>query len=160
MNIIINPPCPIRYINGNVDPVSGKSIDVIREFKGLGTKVWGARTLAGNSNEWRYINVRRTVIFIEQSIKKSLLSLVFEPNDANTWAQANAMITNFLTNVWQQGALAGATAADAFEVMVGLGTTMTPVDILDGYIRIVVKIAVTRPAEFIVLTFQQQMQKA
>lgn len=70
------------------------------------------------------------------------------------------MITNFLKDQWKQGALAGAVPEDAFSVDIGLGSTMTPTDILDGIMNITVKIAVTRPAEFIVITFQQQMQKS
>ncbi len=141
-------------------PLSGKAVNAIRTFPGKGVLVWGARTLDGNSQDWRYISVRRTVIFIEQSIKYAAEPYVFDPNTANTWVNIKATISNFLTNVWQQGALAGATAEDAFSVDVGLGVTMTPVDILDGIMRITVKLAVTRPAEFIVITFQQQMQKS
>lgn len=141
-------------------PIDGKAVNAIRSFPGRGVLVWGARTLDGNSNDWRYISVRRTVIFIEQSIKYAAEPYVFEPNTAATWSNMKAMITNFLTNVWQQGALAGATPDDAFSVNVGLGTTMTPVDILDGYLRISVTIAVMRPAEFIVITFEQKMQQS
>jgi len=141
-------------------PLNGKAVNAIRTFPGKGVLVWGARTLDGNSQDWRYISVRRTVIFIEQSIKYAAEAYVFEPNTASTWTNLKALVTNFLTNVWQQGALAGATAEDAFSVDIGLGVTMTPVDILDGYMKMTVKLAVTRPAEFIVITFQQQMQKS
>ncbi|MEM9928485.1 MAG: phage tail sheath C-terminal domain-containing protein [Bacteroidota bacterium] len=141
-------------------PINGKAVNAIRSFPGKGVLVWGARTLDGNSQDWRYISVRRTVIFIEQSIKLAAEPYVFEPNTASTWSNMKALIVNFLTNVWQSGALAGATAEDAFSVEVGLGSTMTPVDILDGYMRISVKIAVTRPAEFIVINFEQKMQQA
>ncbi len=82
------------------------------------------------------------------------------PNTAATWTNVKAMLVNFLTNVWQMGALAGASPEDAFSVDIGLGETMTPVDILEGYMRITIKLAVTRPAEFIVITFEQQMQKS
>lgn len=141
-------------------PLNGKAVNAIRTFPGKGVLVWGARTLDGNSQDWRYISVRRTVIFIEQSIKIAAQAYVFEPNTASTWTNLKALVTNFLTNVWQQGALAGATAEDAFSVDVGLGVTMTPADILDGNLKMTVKVAVTRPAEFIVITFQQQMQKS
>lgn len=141
-------------------PLDGKAVNAIRTFPGKGVLVWGARTLDGNSMDWRYISVRRTVIFIEQSIKYAIEPYVFEPNVAATWSNVKALVSNFLTNVWSSGALAGATADEAFSVDVGLGTTMTPVDILDDLMRVTVKIAVTRPAEFIVLTFQQQMQKS
>lgn len=140
--------------------LSGKSINAIRSFVGEGVKVWGARTLDGNSQDWRYINVRRTMIFMEQSIKAAAKAYVFEPNDANTWVLMKGMLTNFLANLWKQGALAGSTPGEAFEVLVGLGETMTPNDILDGIMRVSVKVAITRPAEFIVITFQQKMQES
>nr|WP_275982418.1 phage tail sheath C-terminal domain-containing protein [Aquiflexum gelatinilyticum] len=140
--------------------VSGKSINAIRTFPGVGTLVWGARTLDGNSLDWRYINVRRTIIMLEQSIKLALQSYVFEPNDANTWTTVKSMIVSFLTEKWKQGALAGSSPEDAFEVQIGLGATMTGLDILQGKMLVSVKLAIVRPAEFIVVTFQQQMQKS
>lgn len=139
-------------------PIDGKAINVIRSFPGKGILVWGARTMDGNSQDWRYISVRRTVSMIELSVKYAAEAYVFEPNNASTWSNIQSMISNFLTNMWQGGALAGTTPGEAFSVSVGLGSTMSSVDILDGYMRIMVKVAVTRPAEFIVITFQQQMQ--
>jgi hypothetical protein len=97
---------------------------------------------------------------IEQSIKNSVEAYVFENNNARTWIKIKTSIQNFLTEVWKAGSLAGATPADAFEVNVGLGATMTPVDILEGMMRISVKVAITRPAEFIEITFQQKMQES
>ena len=144
----------------NVDAVSGKSINIIRTFPGIGTLVWGARTLDGNSLDWKYINVRRTMIFIEQSLKLATRAFVFEPNDAGTWATVKSMMDNFLFNLWKQGALAGSTTDAAYSVQVGPGVTMTQDDILDGILRITVLVAVVRPAEFIEITFQQQQQKA
>jgi uncharacterized protein len=141
-------------------PLNGKAVNAIRTFPGKGVLVWGARTLDGNSQDWRYVNVRRTVIFIEQSIKNAAEMYVFEPNTATTWSNMKAMLTNLLINIWQQGALAGATPEDAFSINIGLGETMTDVDMLNGILRITVKIAVTRPAEFIVITFEQQMQQS
>ncbi|WP_222539105.1 phage tail sheath family protein [Pedobacter polysacchareus] len=142
----------------NIDALSGKSINVIRRFQGLGTLVWGARTLDGNSQDWKYIQVRRTLMMIEQSIKAAAKSYVFEPNDNNTWITVKSVVNNFLTNLWKQGALAGASPEQAFEVQIGLGSTMTATDILDGKMIITVKVAIVRPAEFIILTFLQQMQ--
>lgn len=141
-------------------PVNGKAINVIRTFRGEGVKVWGARTLDGNSLDWRYINVRRTLIFLEESVKNASRAYVFEPNDAGTWINMKCMIENFLRSVWKRGGLAGATPEDAYEVHVGLGDTMTGNDILEGIMRITVLVAVTHPAEFIEITFQQQMQKS
>ena len=144
----------------NVDAVSGKSVNAIRFFNGQGILVWGARTLDGNSQDWRYINVRRTVTMIEQSLKLALRSYVFSPNDANTWRAVTAMADNFLTNQWNSGALQGSTSSDAFSVACGIGTTMTAQDILDGSLRLSVKLAVVHPAEFIVLTVEQQLAKS
>jgi phage tail sheath protein FI len=141
-------------------PLNGLAVNAIRSFVGKGLLVWGARTLDGNSQDWRYINVRRAMIFLEQSIKNAAEAYVFEPNDANTWASIKSMIINFLTVQWRAGLLVGATQDDAFRVDVGLGVTMTPTDILDGVMNITVKVAISRPAEFIVITFQQQMQKS
>ncbi len=138
----------------------GKSINAIRSFIGEGTLVWGARTLDGNSLDWRYINVRRTMIMLEESIKLASKAYVFEPNDANTWITMKSMIRNFLNGIWKRGGLAGASPDDAFSVHVGLGETMTPEDILEGILRITVLLAISRPAEFIEITFQQQMQKS
>ncbi|MFC4633065.1 phage tail sheath family protein [Dokdonia ponticola] len=141
----------------NVDAVSGKSINAIRFFNGQGILVWGARTLDGNSQDWRYLSVRRTLIFLEQSCKLAAQAYVFAPNDKNTWEAVKAMIGSFLTNVWKEGGLQGASAADAFSVECGLGSTMTSEDILNGFMNVTIKVAVTHPAEFIVISFQQQM---
>lgn len=141
----------------NVDAVSGKSVNAIRFFNGLGILIWGARTLDGNSQDWRYISVRRTMIFLEQSSKLACQAYVFAPNDKNTWEAVKAMIGSFLTSIWKQGGLQGASPSDAFSVECGLGSTMTSEDILNGFMNVTIKVAVVRPAEFIVLTFQQQM---
>lgn len=141
-------------------PTNGKAINAIRTFPGEGIKVWGARTLDGNSNDWRYINVRRTMTFLEQSVKNAARAYVFEPNDASTWINMKCMIENFLRSVWKRGGLAGASPEDAYEVHIGLGDTMTAEDILEGIMRITVLVAISHPAEFIEITFQQQMQKS
>ena len=145
--------------NLNVTPM-GKSINAIRPFIGEGVLVWGARTLDGNSLDWRYINVRRTMIMIEESVRLAAKAYVFEPNTANTWVTVKGMISNFLNGIWKAGGLAGAVPEDAFSVHVGLGETMTPNDILEGIMRVTVLLAPTRPAEFIEITFQQQQQRS
>ncbi len=138
----------------------GKSINAIRAFIGEGVLVWGARTLDGNSLDWRYINVRRTVIMLEQSVALAAKAYVFEPNVANTWVTIKSMIQNFLTGIWKRGGLMGAVPEDAFSVHVGLGETMTAEDVLEGILRVTVLVAMVRPAEFIEITFQQQMSKS
>ncbi|MBC3906696.1 phage tail sheath family protein [Undibacterium umbellatum] len=139
-------------------PLNGMAVNAIRTFPNYGLLVWGARTLAGNSDDWRYINVRRTMIMLEQSIKTALQSCVFQANDSLTWASVNASISSFLNALWKEGALAGSKPDEAYSVRVGLGSTMTGQDILDGLMKVTVSVALTHPAEFIVLTFQQQMQ--
>jgi phage tail sheath protein FI len=141
-------------------PLNGKAVNAIRSFLGKGVLVWGARTLDGNSQDWRYVSVRRTMTYLEQSIKFAAEAYVFEPNNATTWSTLKATVSNFLVNQWQSGLLAGQSPTDAFEVTIGLGSTMTPNDILDGVLRMSVKVAITRPAEFIVITFEQQQQKS
>ncbi|MEO0584200.1 MAG: phage tail sheath C-terminal domain-containing protein, partial [Bacteroidota bacterium] len=144
----------------NVDVNAGKSINAIRTFTGKGTLVWGARTMAGNDNEWRYVPVRRFFIFAEESIKKATEPFVFEPNDANTWAKVKSMITNFLTIQWRDGALQGAKPEQAFYVKIGLGETMTAQDILEGRMIVEIGMAVVRPAEFIILRFAHKLPEA
>jgi phage tail sheath protein FI len=139
---------------------TGKSINAIRKFTGKGFLVWGARTLDGNSNDWRYINVRRLANMIEESAKKACMRYVFEPNVSQTWINVKGMIENYLTSIWNDGALAGAKPEHAFFVAVGINQTMTAQDILEG--RLIVKIgyAPSRPAEFIILEFKQMQQKS
>lgn len=143
-----------------MDAVSGKSINAIRFFNGLGILVWGARTLDGNSLDWKYLPVRRTMIFLEQSCKLATQAYVFAPNTKNTWEGVKAMISSFLTSIWKEGGLQGASSADAFSVACGLGSTMTAQDLLDGFMKVTVKVAVVHPAEFIVITFVQKMAKS
>jgi phage tail sheath protein FI len=139
-------------------PPNGQSISILRAQPGRGTVVWGARTLDGNSNDTRYIQVRRTLIYIEQSIKRSLQSFVFAPNDAKTWTTVTSMISNFLTTLWQAGGLMGTKPDEAFSVACGVPTTMTGLDVLNGYMIVNVSLQLIRPAEFIELTFTQRMQ--
>jgi len=138
-------------------PASGKSVNAIRTFPGEGTRIWGARTLDGNSLDFRYVNVRRTMIMLEQSITLACRALVFEPNTADTWGTIKAMIRNFLTGLWKRGGLAGAKADEAFSVQVGLGETMTAQDLADGLLRVSVFVAIVRPAEFMAFTVEVGM---
>lgn len=146
--------------NLNIDATTGKSINVIRTFPGFGTVVWGARTLNGNDNEWRYINVRRFFMVVEESIKKSIHWAVFRPNTASTWIMVKGMCENYLYQKWQQGALAGAKPEEAFFVRVGLGKTMNSVDVLEGRMIVEIGMAVARPAEFIILRFSHLLQNS
>jgi hypothetical protein len=138
---------------------NGKSINAIRKFTGKGLLVWGARTLDGNSNEWKYIPVRRLFNYIEESVQKSTSWAVFQPNDANTWVKIQCQIENFLTSLWRDGALAGSTPDKAFYVKVGLNETMTSDDILNGNLIVEIGLAAVRPAEFVVLKFSHKVQE-
>lgn len=138
-------------------PLNGQAINIVRVQPSRGNVVWGARTLDGNSLDYRYIQVRRTLIYIEQSIKLALAPYVFAANDSLTWSTVGAAISSFLTDLWQRGGLMGSKPSDAFTVSVGLGSTMTPQDILNGYMIVAVTLQLIHPAEFIELTFTQTM---
>ena len=146
--------------NLNVCGISGKSINCIRSFPGKGILVWGARTLAGNDNNWRYINVRRLFLAVEENCKKATEFMVFEPNTAVTWVKVKAMIQSYFNSLYNEGALVGASPDQAYYVKVGLGETMTPTDILEGRMLVEIGICPSRPAEFIVLTFTQILQES
>ncbi len=163
LNYVVAPTVKISHEDQeslNVDPTAGKSINAIRTFTGKGTLVWGARTLDGNSNEWRYISVRRFFNMVEESVKKATERFVFEPNTANTWIRVQTMIENFLNQQWQDGALAGSKPEEAYYVSVGLNKTMSAQDILEGRMNIEIGMAAVRPAEFIVLRFSHKLQEA
>jgi phage tail sheath protein FI len=141
-------------------PLDGQAVNVIRDIVNSGSIVWGARTLDGNSPDWRYIPARRTTIYIEQSIKQSLNPFIFAANDAQTWVTVTSMVSNFLHDFWLQGGLMGDTPSAAYSVQCGLGSTMSAQDILNGSMTVQVGLAIIFPAEFIELTFRRQMQGA
>lgn len=140
-------------------PLDGKAVNAIRSFKSEGVLVWGARTLDGNSKDWRYIHVRRTMMVLEQSMRLAIKAYTFEPNIAATWTTVKSMLVNYLTTHWKMGALNGASLADAFSVGVGVGESMTAEDISNGIMRVRVLVAINRPAEFIAINIEQHMQK-
>ena len=142
----------------NIDLSTGKSINAIRYFNGKGTLLWGARTLAGNDNDWRFVSVRRLFNMVEDSVSMGIAAFAFEPNDEKTWLKIKRMIENFLTVLWKSGALAGAKPEQAFIVRAGVGETMTAQDILENNLIITIGLAPTQPAEFILVTIKQRMQ--
>ncbi len=144
----------------NIDSEAGKSINAIRSFAGKGTLIWGSRTLDGNSNEWRYVPVRRLFNYVEESIKKATAFAVFEPNTQITWLKVKSMIDSFLFSLWEQGAFSGSTKDEAYFINVGLGSTMTQQDILEGRMIIEIGLAAVRPAEFIILRFSHFIQES
>lgn len=139
----------------NVNPLSGRSVCAIRPVPGLGIRVMGGRTLRGASNDFRYISVRRFISIAEKSIKNALKQYLFEPNNPATWALVKGGVSNYLSRKWLEGALLGAKAEDSFFVRIGIGTTMKPDDVLNGRMIVEVGMAVVRPAEFIILRFEQ-----
>ncbi|NYT42011.1 phage tail sheath family protein [Sphingomonas sp. R-74633] len=140
-------------------PADGVAVDIIRAFVGRGLLVWGARTLDGNSEDFRYVPVRRTVTYVEQSVKAGLQAVVFEPNAPATWGWAKAMVEDFLTGLWRQGGLQGAVPGDAFSVSCGMGSTMTSQDVINGLLRVQIRMALVRPAEFMILIIEQTMMQ-
>ena len=134
----------------------GKALNMIRTFSDQGTVVWGARTLEDSDN-WRYIPVRRLFNAVERDIKKALNKLVFEPNSQPTWQRVKAAVDIYLHGLWQQGALVGNTSAEAWFVQVGKDLTMTQEEINQGKMIIKIGLAAVRPAEFIILQFSQDI---
>lgn len=139
-------------------PDNGKAINVIRAYPGRGILVYGGRTLAGNDLEWRYVNVRRTFCFIEDSIARAMQDFVFEPNTSQTWIKVKSMISSFLNTLWKAGALYGDTPDAAYQVIVGEPESMSVQDVLGGIMRVIIKVAVARPAEFIVLQYEHKFE--
>lgn len=143
-----------QYNKGEQDILNPKGINLIRFFTGEGIRVWGARTCTSNSL-WKYINVKRLFIFIEESIRRNTNWVVFEPNDEGLWGRVQRTIENFLTTVWRNGALMGASAGEAFFVKVDR-STMTQDDIDNGRLICVIGIAPVKPAEFVIFRITQK----
>lgn len=138
-----------NYTQNEQSSLNRNSINLIRAFPGRGTRIWGARNVT-NDTLWRYVNVRRLFLMVENSIQRNTEWLVFEPNDASTWLAARVTVETFLNGVWRSGGLQGASPEEAYEVRVGKGITMTQADIDLGYLIIEVRIAPVKPAEFVV----------
>ncbi len=143
----------VNVDKGKQDVLNPKGINVIRSFPGMGNLVCGARTISRDPM-WKYINVRRLFIFIEKSVQRSTQWAVSEPNNERLWSRVKASLTQFLTTVWKSGALMGTTTEEAFFVRVDR-TTMTQNDIDNGRLIVVVGIAPTKPAEFVIFRFAQ-----
>lgn len=143
---------------GAQEVLNPRGVNAIRRFPGRGIRVWGARTLSSDPL-WKYVNVRRTFIFIEASIYFSTQWVVFEPNDPRLWARVKQTCDIFLRGLWREGALFGEKQEQAFRVAVGRDT-MTEDDILNGRLIIEIGIAPVRPAEFVVFRVYQKTQEA
>ncbi|MFJ9183113.1 phage tail sheath family protein [Streptomyces anulatus] len=129
-----------------------KPVNILREFTGQGTVVWGARTLNVSDNRWTYVSVRRLVGTVERDLRKMLDCAIFESNSQPTWEKLRTAADNYLNDLWRKGGLMGNHAAEAYSVQIGLGTTMTDEDIKSGKLVLEVGLAAVRPAEFITLT--------
>jgi uncharacterized protein len=136
------------------DLLNPRNINVLRSFPNRGPLVWGARVVTSDS-AWKYINVRRLFIYVEESIDEGTQWVVFEPNDEPLWARVRQSVTNFLTTVWRSGALQGLKPEEAFFVKCDY-TTMTQDDIDNGRLICVIGIAPVKPAEFVIFRIQQK----
>ncbi|ELZ09342.1 phage tail sheath protein FI [Halovivax asiaticus JCM 14624] len=143
---------------GEQDVLNPKGINCIRSFQGRGIRVWGARTTSSDP-EWKYLNVRRLFLFIEQSIDEGTQWSVFEPNDQDLWARIRQSVENFLTTVWREGGLQGSTADEAFYVRCG-EETMTEDDIDNGRLIVEIGVAPVKPAEFVIFRISQDTGEA
>lgn len=142
-----------QITKGEQDLLNPRHINCIRYFPGRGILVWGARTTILDAL-WKYINVRRLFIFVEESIEEGTQWVVFEPNDHKLWARVKQTITQFLTRVWRDGALMGTTPEEAFFVKCDR-STMTQDDIDNGRLICIIGIAPVKPAEFVIFRIAQ-----
>jgi phage tail sheath protein FI len=136
------------------DMLNPRNINVLRYFPGRGNRIWGARCVTSDA-AWKYVNVRRLFIYVEESIDEGTQWVVFEPNDEPLWARVRQTINNFLTSVWRSGALQGAKADEAFFVKCD-HSTMTQDDIDNGRLICHIGIAPVKPAEFVIFRIQQK----
>ena len=143
----------VNYTQGEQDILNPEGINLIRMLPGQGIRVWGARTASSNS-AFKYVNVRRLFIYVEESIKANTNWVVFEPNDATLWSRVALTISSFLTNMWRSGMLAGSVPSEAFFVEIGT-TTMSRDDIDNGRLICNIGIAPSKPAEFVIFRVTQ-----
>lgn len=148
----------VNYTKSEQDILNPEGINLIRQIPGQGIRVWGARTASSNST-FRYINVRRLFIYVEESIKANTNWVVFEPNDVTLWSRVNLTVTTFLDNMWRNGMLAGSTPSEGYFVEIG-SNTMTKDDIMNGRLICNIGIAPIRPAEFVIFRVSQHTAEA
>jgi len=153
-----DPPVPVRIDDALNAKLIETDINAIRAFRGQGIVVWGARTMTpSGQTDWRYVSVRRLFNTLERDARATLRTVVFEPNSPVIWEQVRGALDNYLNALWRQGALQGDTAAQAYYVQIGLGTTMSKEDIDSGRMIVKIGVAAVRPAEFIVLQLTQDV---
>jgi len=139
--------------NADQGPLNSAGINCIRSFPGRGIRVWGARTISSDAN-WKYVNIRRLFLYLEESIDEATQWVVFEPNNERLWARVVQTISNFLTRAWKDGALMGTTPEEAFFVKCDR-TTMTQDDIDNGKLIVTIGVSPTKPAEFVIFEIAQ-----
>lgn len=147
-----------NYTKAEQDILNPEGINLIRSIPGQGIRVWGARTASSNT-AFKYVNVRRLFIYVEESIKAATNWVVFEPNDMALWQRVNMTITGFLDTMWRTGQLAGASPSEAYFVEIG-PSTMTQDDIMNGRLICNIGIAPSRPAEFVIFRVTQHTAEA
>lgn len=143
-----------QFSKGEQDILNPKGVNLIRAFAGQGIRVWGARTATSDPG-WKYINVRRLFIFIEESIKANTSWVVFEPNDEELWVRVKRTISVFLDGMWRNGSLAGTSPEEAFYVNIGR-STMSQDDIDNGRLICEIGVAPVKPAEFVIFRLTQK----
>ena len=148
----------VNYTKSEQDILNPEGVNLIRQIPGQGIRVWGARTASSNST-FRYINVRRLFIYVEESIKANTNWVVFEPNDVTLWTRVNLTVSTFLDNMWRNGMLAGSTPSEGYFVEIG-SNTMTKDDIMNGRLICNIGIAPIRPAEFVIFRVSQLTAEA
>lgn len=148
----------VNYVKAEQDVLNPAGINLIRALPGQGIRIWGART-AGSNSAFKYVNVRRLFLFVEESIRANTNWVVFEPNDASLWQRVHLTIAGFLENMWRNGMLAGGSASEAYFVEIGL-STMSRDDIMNGRLICNIGIAPSRPAEFVIFRVTQHTAEA
>lgn len=150
-----------KLSKGEQDILNPKNLNCFRDFRdeGRGLRVYGAR-VATSDPEWRYINVRRLLLMIEQSLDTGLQWAVFEPNEKPLWDGVKQSVTGFLNTIWRSGALEGQTQEEAFFVNIGYGVTMTQDDINNGRMIVEIGVAPVKPAEFVIARISQKTREA
>ena len=147
----------VRLTDGDIGQLNPLGVNCLRALPAAGRVVWGARTLQGNdrlASEWKYIPVRRTALFLEESLYRGTQWVVFEPNDAPLWAQIRLNVGAFMNTLFRQGAFAGTAPREAYFVKCD-GETTTPDDVNLGIVNIIVGFAPLKPAEFVIIKLQQ-----
>ena len=143
----------VNYTKAEQDVLNPEGVNLIRAIPGQGIRVWGARTASSNT-AFKYVNVRRLFIYVEESIKANTNWVVFEPNDATLWQRVSLTISSFLDSMWRTGMLAGSSPSEGYFVEIG-PSTMSRDDIMNGRLICNIGIAPSRPAEFVIFRVTQ-----